>query len=294
MELMHDWKALNRVLFPKEFSAQALTGSSLYMLLDNHQEIKDGLVSTGAPFMDRGMILEGFSKENGQKNNQGKLDAMASKYSVDHAAAIYQDKLDIWLSESATLGTNYFEQLTYVREKIINQIKDMPVSSRKNFVLEFFKSRAAKALPSRFNALVFIDERKEYSVLGSPLYSAILLTYVKGKLDSFYEPDFSSLHENRLVDWKGSSDAIGQYLETRYMLPCYAILMSREEWQKCLEYSVQTKTYMGGWQRFIKFYDNAKAQFYPKTAFLKLLVATQRVVMYVRKPNEARTSAPKL
>src|SRR5262249_32233679 len=142
--------------------------------------------------------------------------------------------------EAATLGTNYFQQLQSLRGKVLDQVgrkRGGLIVSRRHFLLDLFGGRMRPLLPRRFNALVVVAPPSAGAASGAVPFSyrALLLSYKGGQLDQFFEPDFSSLHENRLKNWHNESQAVGQYLESRYILPCYGIFMHKDEWERCHE-----------------------------------------------------------
>lgn len=290
MELKHDWKALNDVLFMQQ--SMAANTSTLVLLEDGHKII-DGVVSSGKAFTDAG-------EELNASESKEKLDAMAAKYGTDQAVVLSKKELDQFISEAASLGTNYFQQLQMLRTKVLNENNRTSRSSstkadtgtivsRRHFVLDLFGAKLRRILPRRFNVLVFIDQRHSQATLGftessaqaksvEPFsYRAILLSYVDGQLDQFYEPDFSSLHQNRLGRWQHEAETIGQYLETRYILPCYALFMFKEDWEHCLAAAMQKAK---PWRLFTKYTTEGRAAAYPRGITTKALLATQRVMLY--------------
>ncbi|MEW6057143.1 MAG: hypothetical protein AB1540_11065 [Bdellovibrionota bacterium] len=277
MDLRHDWKALNEVLFEQQ--GLSATGSrSSMVLLEENNRIVDGVVSNGRPFRDVG--AEGLSL------HKQELDALALKYSVEQAVVLSKKSFDQYVFEAAAHGTNFFQQLQTLRSKVLSDVgrkKDGElIVSRRHFILDLFGKHLRRVLPRRFNVLLFVDQRPHHSIgpqASAPLsYRAILLTYSDGQLDQFFEPDFSSLHENRLINWPQEYKAIGQYLETRYILPCYAILMNEEDWNHCLEAASTPEN--KPWKLFVRYYDEGKAAVFPNHWLTKALLATQRLMVY--------------
>lgn len=274
MELKHDWKALNEVLFQSQNPGlNPQNASSSLVLLEDDDKVIDGVVSDGKAFSDRGVT--------GVSANKELLDGLASKYGSEQTLVLSKKILDQCVIEAAALGTNYFQQLQTLRGSVLNQVgkkKGGLIISRRHFLLDLFGSHLKKVLPRRFNVVLFIDNRPGLAQAAAPFsYRSILLSYSQGQLDQFFEPDFSSLHENRLMNWHHESEAIGQYLETRYMLPCYGIFMHREEWERCLE-SAQAKK--APWRQFVRYYDDQRAAVYPANLVTKSLLTSQRLMVY--------------
>ena len=281
MDIAHDWKTLNEVFFPKDVLGASQDGRSSIVVIEENGRITDGVASNGALFSENC----DFEKS--------KLDALSAKYCVDQAIVISKKSFDQNVADVANLGTNYFQQLETLRKKLLEEVGPLIVP-RKHFLLDLFSSRFRKMLPRRFNFLLFVDHRPGYSETAPSRYQAILCSYSDGKLDQFFEPDFSSLHEERLRNWKTENNAIGQYLESRYILPCIGIFLGKEEWESCLRESVsgpaisaennKRKPTRTGWRSFLKFYDDNRIALYPHKNFpLKAWLATRRVVVYFTK-----------
>lgn len=273
MDLKHDWKALGDVLFPQQGAREAISSASNLVLLEDGDVVIDGVASNGCAFSDAGM--------SGISSNKELLDGLAAKYGVDQTIVLSKKVLDQCVIEAAAFGTNYFQQLQTLRSKIIDQVgkkKGGLIVSRRHFFLDLFGARLKRVLPRRYNVLLFIDNRPalEHGVAAFS-YRSILLSYSGGQLDQFYEPDFSSLHENRLQNWHNESDAIGQYLESRYILPCYGVFMHKEHWDQCLD----AANHKGRpWAQFVRYYDDALATVYPAGFLTKSLLTSQRLMAY--------------
>jgi hypothetical protein len=265
MDLNHDWKALNEVLFQsKTFSS---TASSLVLIENSQGQLVDGVVSNGKPFLE--------TKDDFQEAvsaNKNKLDALAAKYGVDQSLVLNKTTLDHAIVDVAQMGTNYYQQLQRLREQVRAGSEDIIVS-RKNFLLDFFSGFFHRFFPNRFNVLLFISRSEQSQGGAHPDYQALLLSYSNGKLDQFFEPDFSSLHENRLLNWYADSDAIGNYMSSRYMLPCYALLLTSEDWRACLEVSQhrEKRGLKNPWLVFVEFFDQKRANIYPYNFLTRIL-----------------------
>lgn len=269
MDLRHDWKALNEVLF-QNLPTGAL--SSL-VLLEDQDKIIDGVASNGRAFDDFG--------KTGASANKEMLDALAAKYGTDQTLVLSKKVLDQCVVEASDLGTNYFQQLQALRENITGQVgrkQNALIVSRRHFLLDLFGRQLKRILPRRFNVLLFLDQRSGLSQLATPFsYRAILMSYSQGQLDQFFEPDFSSLHENRLTNWQNETVAIGEYLESRYMLPCYGVFMHNDEWERCLTAAHGSKR---PWSLFVRYVDDGRAAVYPNGFIAKSLLASQRLMVY--------------
>ncbi len=284
MDLKHDWKALNEVLFhgtswgtglSVSGTASASGGSSL-VLLEDDDVVIDGVASNGRAFTE----CYNDKAITGVSSSKDILDGLARKYGTEQTIVLSKKVLDQCVIEASTLGTNYFQQLQSLRSKVLDQIgrkKGGLIVSRRNFLLDLFGMKLKRVLPRRFNVLLFIDQRAPTSQTEAFAFRSILLSYSGGQLDQFFEPDFSSLHENRLKNWHQESDAIGQYLNSRYILPCYGIFMHKEEWERCLEVASSKGR---PWGQFVRYYDEGSAAVYPNRIITKIMLGIQRLMVY--------------
>src|SRR5262249_23726372 len=143
--------------------------------------------------------------------------------------------------------------------------------------LEFFSGRAAALLPRRFNVLVFLDQRPSFSsTLLAFEYRAILLSFDRGKLDQFFEPDFSSLHAERLPEWLSDPQAIGKYLENRYILPCYGLFLLQSDWNQCVASPRPWRVFRGA-------LEEGRAALYPRGVLARSFLAIQKVGSYLKR-----------
>ncbi|HRK02091.1 MAG TPA: hypothetical protein PLH57_05450 [Oligoflexia bacterium] len=261
MDLSHDWKSLNEVLFCQKGLAKH---APTLVALEDGKKIFDAVLSTGQPYSDRLAARDTIGE-------------LSLKYGVEQTVSFAKKELDQIVADAASLGTNYFQQLEYVRSKVykhVNKPSEIRIS-RDHFILRFFSGKMASLLPRRFNVLVFLDQRPSFSsTLLAFEHRAILLTFDRGKLDQFFEPDFSSLHEQRLPEWLLDPVAIGKYLESRYILPCYGIFMLQSDWDQCV-------TGDDPWSVVISALDDHRAAIYPRTGLVKTLIAFQRISGYL-------------
>lgn len=274
MELKHDWRAFNAVLFPQEVWNDK--GAQKLAILEDNGRVVDGVVSSGALFTDQGEETPTLSKE--------RLDGFASKYGVEQATVLHQKALTDAIADASRLGSNYYQQLQFIRERVVGGGegkgrrrlgRNQPVHmvSREHFLLDFLAGPAARLLPRTYNFLVFIDTGRA----DDSYYQALMLHMNLGKVDQFFEPDFSSLHEGRLIEWEKHTDTIGEYLENRYLMPCFGVYAKKAVWDRALASSRQ---HGHPWQIIAKASDTGGAAVYPKTFMVKSLLAAQRMLMY--------------
>lgn len=283
MELKHDWKSLNEILFPDELkkglgaSGSANAGLTTGVLIEDKGSVQDGMISSGASFKDRGASTIAESD-------------LTSKYNLDRTMVLNSAELERAISDSAALGANYYQQIALLRDRLTNNQKNPLIISKHHFIVDLFNGKLKRFLPNRFNVLIFIDHRSSLaqnafstelrSIAAAPAnYKAILLSFVEGKLDQFFEPDFTSLSNERLVDWVQDSELIGQYLENRYLSPCFGLFVYRDVWERMLE-AANTGS-ANPWRLFVRYFDDERGEIFPKNFLTKTLLFTQRLMVYI-------------
>ena len=285
MEIRHDWKSLNEVLFPNETaSSLTQTGSpaKTAVLIEDGGKITDSAFSNGAFFDTK--------SASASELDISMSGSIAARNDVEKMLILSRKDINQFVSDASGLGANYFQQLSGLRSRIVENQKSPLIISRKHFMVDLFSGWFLKKLvPNRFNMLVFIDNRSSLTQAGAgdsnSGYKAILLSYADGKLDQFFEPDFASLHGERLVEWRRNADLIGQYLENRYLLPCYGIFMFRDVWERMIEVAqapvAAKSSSFSPWRLFVRYFDDSRAAIYPNGLVPKLLLATQRIMVYL-------------
>ncbi len=275
MELKHDWKAFNAVLFPSFGRAHQDTDhtkTTMAVLVEN-ERIIEGLVSNGVAFDDQGGNSPIASKD--------RLDGLSSKYATTETVVLNNKNLLEGIFEASRCGSNYYQQLATLRTHLLGAAVNKTTGrgptvlvSRPHFVIDFLQGAVARLLPRNYNFLIFVDESES---VGNLQYRALLLQINQGKVDQFFEPDFSSLHQDRLEDWQKQRDLIGEYLESRYILPCYGIFLKKSVWVRCLQSEMLGKK---PWRSFAKAEAQGAAAVFPQTTLTKTLLAAQRIILY--------------
>lgn len=287
MDLKHDWRVLNEVLFPRESMLFERGSHSALVLIQDKDRVIDGVASTGVDFFETGQEISSDKKTQ--------LDALSEKYGVKETAVLSKQSFENLLYDASLQGTNYFQQLEIFRQTLFiqeksgsffdrfkNKPKEEAVVSRKHFVLDFFAGPIQKFFPRKFNVLIFIDERtvNADNVLSStPKYRAVVLTYSKGELEQFFEPDLTGVHENRLVEWERDFEVTGQYLENRYILPCYGIFTTAVAWERGFQASQSAKD--NPWSVLLAAHSKGEVQFYPKNFLVKSILAVSPILRYL-------------
>jgi hypothetical protein len=301
MDLKHDWKAFNSVLYPtlpKPPRSQSTGGGAelasdvvvRLAILEDEGKLVDGIVSSGKSFTDQGGATPAKSKEI--------LDALSAKYGAQETVLFSYKDFRQAVVDGAQLGPNYFQQLALIRNRLLKTPaaraggEAVKMVSRPHFIMAFLQSWLSRWMPRSYNFLIYIDD----SVGAEEAYRALLLNVNDGRVEQFFEPDFSSLHHERLVDWAKHRDIIGDYLESRYILPCYGIFMKRSLWERCLmlsqtvlESESRNTTKRWGrrlfdsikpWTPYIQGVRSGAAAVFPHSWGTNTLLAMGRLLMY--------------
>ena len=293
MELKHDWKVFNAILFPQDHVTIGATGAHSELeqqsqhrklvILEESQKVVDGIISTGAHFKDRGLEAGDMTKQ--------RLDGLASRYEVDQTIILNRKDLDQCIVEAVELGHNYYQQLETIRTKALQMFsagqcrkQSAFMVSRRHFVLDLFSGSFRRMLPRSFNLLIFIDTTQQGRAFQ---FKSLLISFNQGKVDQFFEPDFSSLHENRLELWSKYWQNIGEYLESRYMMPCYGLFLGQEQWERCLLADTPASSRSENpWRLFSKFCDEGTAAIFPRNYIVKSMLASQQLMVYFGRAYE--------
>lgn len=107
-----------------------------------------------------------------------------------------------------------------------------------NFLIRLFEGRLARLLPSAFGMLLVFEREDDAS--GFP--ACYLLTFRRGKLESFYEPEIEGLDPRNRV----SIEAAAKQMGVRHALKVEAIVLSPREWLGLC----QEPTARLAWKRF--------------------------------------------
>lgn len=241
MEHRQNWHRFQRVL---GYLPPKKTG---LMVLHSNQRILAGAVGVPADspsqpgFSDIGMSFD---------HVESAWEVLSHKYGAAGATFLGREELIGALSQVAAVKSNspatdhFPAQVAKLREmlglekgekrteksKLAVHLGDKPFEQfwpRKPFFLSFFRSIFGELFPERKLFLLAV-------VNDAESIDSLLLEFHGPELKGFCDPDFSGL------DWKGkdhflreNSKRFVSWCESRYMLPTYALFVSRRAWDEC-------------------------------------------------------------
>ncbi len=284
MELRHDWKTLNQILFLDSHLQNddilKKQNNKSALIIKEGNEVVDAITSHG-----KKVSTTDISKTNSSAFND--------ELGVQNSRVVDRKDLNRFIRDTVLGNQNYYQQLQNLRARIQDDRKTSIVISKNHFVIDLFSMQLAKYFPKKFNVCVFIDQRLSLSHNMFEFtdannkdshYRALVLSFDNQKLDQFYEPDFSSLHNERLRDWVRDHDLIGSYLENRYMLPCFSIFVYKDVWEKMNQAAATSSTLQTNpWRTFVRFLDDGRAAITPRNFILRAYLMIQRVLVYLGK-----------
>ncbi len=277
MELKHDWKTLNSLLFSQE---KAVNKTKASFLLERGDQLIQGRVSDG-------------KKIKGLKTSNQNLENILKENDLSKSYVIHEKDLDGWIQDACRFGPNYYEQMCFLQDQIKNERKTDLIFTRSHFFLDLFNKKLARFLPTHHLVLLYVDQRsslEQWSGFSSSFvktgeskahFKAVLLEFKDNKLDQFFEPDFSSLHEGRLGEWQNNIEEINSYLENRYLLPVLSVFLYRDIWESMNKVqSSKPNKQPNPWRQFTHYIDTGRAEVYPRKFFIKAFLASQRILSY--------------
>ena len=169
-----------------------------------------------------------------------------------------REKLDQAIASSLELP-HFYQQNDAIRAlaipESVSKKKTVPIEPNKHFILEGIESWWAKILPSAFGVFLRLE--------GEPEQDFIVLIR-RGKLESFYEPDLSTIGPDRR---KQPGDVV-KYLSEKHGMPVQGIFLPVQEWD-------EWKQAPHPWRRVATAIRSNKVKMVPFRWGLATLVATR-------------------
>jgi len=229
MELNYDWKSFQNFFYSKKRNSQtnpqpnagngnASAGASLSAGASAHEDAPIYLVADGrvvvSAFSETGELAEWIGATS---------DEVAAEFSGRQVVKFDRSKVDEWMNSSTGLS-HFYDQIQFLRTQAKPEIVGKGKKSRasegvfkKHFLLEAVQGWWQKLLPSHYGVYIRLE--------GSQGLSLLLLVK-RGRLDSFYIPDLSSMIPERR---QYSADVV-RFLEERYLVPVQGVFLTVEEW----------------------------------------------------------------
>ena len=257
MELRRNWHKFRSLLGSAPARNNGIT------LLSFQGKIVDGSISgkqdqEREPFRDVNLPLDDMNSA---------FEQLSMRYKARTMTVIQRDDLLKVVNEMHTQNSSsrnensYISQLMHIRNALgIDQPHRDSLAKfwgeghiknsfpRPHFVLQMFRSWFADLLPER--KLIFLgvlDEEK-----GS--LDSMLLEFDGNKLKRFWEPDWAGFdwkaHTQTFVNRESAAKFVS-WCENRYVLPCYAIFVSKECWNQCIDLQ-DNQSNRAAWKFFVK------------------------------------------
>lgn len=222
-----------------------------------HGAISDSVVPGARAFRDKGMPIADVASA---------FDALTDRYRAKSLTVVDRDELlRILLEMPLVKGESgerlYHAQLAWVRTALgIDGRKksaalavqgERPLAQffpRFHFLLQAFRGRFADLLPER--RIIFVGVCDE-SNLG---FESLLLEYNGRRIARVIDPDYGNFDWRALVAGFVKRDGAARFVnwvETKYMLPAYAIFLTRATWEECEKLHAAEGT-RAAWRCFLK------------------------------------------
>lgn len=226
MELNYDWQSFQAMFYPKRRSS---TPSSADIVGPAY------LVTEGET------IVGAFAESEDLSDWMGAAYAdMAAEMPHRELLIFERSQLDGWLEESMKLP-HLHEQVEFLRKRAaVGAVSTRARPSKKgrksdiqrrhghahlghpHFLLEAMQGWWGKVLPSAYGVLIRTEGPRE---------TDLFVVIRRGRIDSFHEPDLSSMGKDRR---KVPADVV-KYLSEKHLLPVQGIFVPAAEWAEWAE-----------------------------------------------------------
>jgi hypothetical protein len=212
MELNYDWKSFQSMFYPKKRLTYSLESSpaSIYLISEGN------------------VIISTFSEGEDLSDWIGATrDEVKAEFAHRELIFFNREEVDQWTNASVDL-VHFYDQIQFLKTEVKpqlvtkNKLKVLEAFAPRHFFLQAIQSWWHKVLPSTYGVYISLD-----GVHGSSL----LLTVQRGRIDSFYVPDLSSMMQERR---RHPSDIV-RFISERYLIPVQGIFLTSNEWMEWSE-----------------------------------------------------------
>jgi hypothetical protein len=211
MELTHDWRSFQAVLYPQRRGNVKTAQSSEARARGPVHLVVEG---------DR--ILSVFSETEDLSEWIGASYAEVSKRAEGRALIAYErESVDKLLNETLA-QPSYYEQIEQIRKDAKPAHGKAPAVPQ-HFILKAIDSWWNKVLPSSYGVYVQIEAAQGAKAPGKTL----MLIVRRGQISGFFEPDLTSLHKHRMDQ---PADIV-KYLSEKYLVPVQGMFVTAEDWE---------------------------------------------------------------
>jgi hypothetical protein len=237
MELIYDWRSFQSVFYPQKRT------------MNIHLETQDSGVIFAV--VENGTVIAAYDENEDLADFIG-VGVETLKVSHPHRKVVQLDRenVDSWI-QTAVTKPHLYEQIDYFRKsaapqlesKVRNSLERKNCTAEKHFLLNGLMGAWSKVLPSAFGVFIRL-EKAPRDYLPSQLLPGlnekfgprfkeyldqeqdILILFRGGKLEAFYEPDLSSMGQER----RTMPPEVVKYLSEKHSVPVQGIITSYVDW----------------------------------------------------------------
>jgi hypothetical protein len=237
MELTYDWRSFQSVFYPQKRT------------MNIHLETQDSGVIFAV--VENGTVIAAYDENEDLADFIG-VGVETLKVSHPHRKVVSLDReiVDGWI-QTAVTKPHLYEQIDFFRKsaapqlesKVRNSLERKTCTAEKHFLLNGLMGAWSKVLPSAFGVFIRL-EKAPRDYLPSPMTSGlnekfgprfkeyldqeqdILILFRGGKLEAFYEPDLSSMGQDRRM----MPPEVVKYLSEKHSVPVQGIITSYVDW----------------------------------------------------------------
>jgi hypothetical protein len=254
MELNHDWNSFNSVFYAKRkgLSRQGgETSSPIYFVVEEEKSEKPAKAHDHH-FGDHSKILAAFSGSEDLREILGKTLADAFERYPHRRRIVFGDQeVSQWVDQSVQLP-HFHDQMVFFRKQAKSP-KRMVADD--HFLLEALQGWWAKILPSSYGFFIRIEGQAPRD---------LLVVVRRGRIDSFYTPDLSSMGADRMR----KPEEVVRHLAERNALPIQGLFVQASEWQSWGEST-------SPWRKIATAVRESRARLFPFRWSLVGLVSTR-------------------
>lgn len=203
MELTYDWKVFQNFFYGRKRITTHDPSSQIYLVVEGRE------------------IVSAFSEGEDLTDWVGSTyDEMIAEYSHREVILYSRENVDQWISSSLEMP-HFYDQIQFLcREsepQILFRSRFKSSGIRKHFLLSLLESRWSKFFPSTYGLYIRLDHLQGLN---------LFLLVQRGKVQSFYIPDFSSM----IADRRRVPEDIVKYLSEKYLVPVQGLFLTSSEW----------------------------------------------------------------
>lgn len=210
---------------------------------------------------DNAKTVRVVSDSDNLNSSSGQLlsDAMMQTEPRHSPLVVEAERLDAALAQAAQADAYALEQVSMLRDKVKPTFGSFS-QWEEPFLVEAMHSWWGRLLPSSFGVYLSLSDNPNQS---------ILLLFKKGRLDSFGEPDLSSLSEER----RRSADEIVKYLREKFSLPVQGLRIKSQDWEAVTEDAHP-------WKKISQLIRSDSASLVPFRVLTAALIGTKGILGY--------------